>query len=139
MPDFASALHARLTGDADVAALVDTRVYWVNRPQNSPLPAIRLQTISDPRPEHLGGYDAARVTRVQADCFAQAKADGTGGYKQARALAEKVIAAVAAPATVGGVVFGHTKAEGPHDLGEDTAAGFIHRASVDLLVEHRLA
>lgn len=132
MPDFASALHARLTADPQVAASVSMRVYWVNRPQNSDLPAIRLQTISDPRPEHLNGYDGARVVRVQADCFATT-------YGGARQLAEKVIAAVSAPATAGGIVFGHTKAEGPRDLGEDTASGFVHRASVDLLVEHRLA
>ena len=87
---------------------------------------------SDPRPEHLNGYDGARQTRVQCDCFAAT-------YGAARQLAEKVITAVAQPATAGGVVFGRVKAEGPRDLGEDTSSGFIHRASVDLLVEHRLA
>lgn len=132
MPDFATALHGRLTAAPAVAAVVGTRVYWVNRPQNSPLPAIRLQTISDPRPEHLGGYDAARVTRVQADCFASS-------YGAARQLAEKVIAALAEPATFGGVKFGRIKAEGPRDLGEDVATAYVHRASMDLLVEHRLA
>lgn len=132
MPDFATALHSRLTAAGPVATAVGTRVYWVNRPQGSALPAIRLQTISDPRPEHLQGYDAARVTRVQADCFATT-------YGAARQLAEKVVTALAEPATVGGVIFGHIKAEGPRDLGEDTTSGFVHRASMDLLVEHRLA
>lgn len=132
MADFASALFARLTADAQVKAVVGSRVYWVNRPQGTPLPAIRLQTISDPRPAHLGGYDGARITRVQADCMAAT-------YGAARQLAEKVVAAVVTPATVGGIQFGHTKAEGPIDLGEDTASGFVYRASVDLLVEHRLA
>lgn len=132
MADFASALYARLTDDAPVAAVVGTRVYWVNRPQASALPAIRLQTISDVRSENLSGYDRARVTRVQADCFAMT-------YGAARQLAEKVIAAVAEPETAGGVQFGRGRAEGPRDLGEDTSSGFIHRASVDLLLEHRLA
>lgn len=136
MADFAAALHQRLAEDPAVAALVVAggvkRIYWVNRPQNSLLPAIRLQTISDGRPMHLKGYDSARVTRVQADCFAKT-------YGEARQLAEKVITAVAVPDTVDGVAFGFTKAEGPRDLGEDTAAGFVHRASLDLLVEHKLA
>lgn len=132
MADFASALHARLTNDFDVAALVGTRVYPVIVPQNAQMPYVRYQTISDPRPEHLGGYDGARVTRVQADCFAQT-------YSAGRQLAEAIIAALAEPAQVTGVRFGRIKAEGPRDLGEDTPKGFIHRASVDLLVEHRSA
>jgi hypothetical protein len=131
MADFATALRGRLTGDIDVIAAVGTRVYWGIVPQSAALPYIRLQTISDPRDEHLKGYDGARVTRVQADCFA-------GSYAAARALAEDVIAAVAVPTATGGVQFGRVKAEGPRDLGEDTANGYVHRASLDLLVEHKL-
>lgn len=130
MADFATALRARLLADAEVSGTT-TRVHWGIVPQGAALPYIRLQTISDPRPQHLGGYDGARSTRVQADCFA-------ASYGAARGLAEDVIAAVAVPATVGGVQFGRVKAEGPRDLGEDTASGFVFRASVDLLVEHHL-
>lgn len=129
MADFATALRTRLV---DASTSADTRIYPVIVPQNAVKPYIRYQTISDPRPEHLGGYDGARQVRVQVDCFAATYAAG-------RALAEAVIAALAAPATVGGVQFGRIKAEGPRDLGEDTATGFTHRASLDLLVEHRLA
>ena len=132
MADFATALRARLIADADVTAVVGTKVYWGVVPQATALPYIRLQTISDPRDEHLKGYDGARVTRVQADCFA-------ASYGTARGLAEDVIIAVALPETSGGVQFGRVKAEGPRDLGEDTANGYVHRASLDLLVEHRLA
>lgn len=129
MADFASALHSRLAAAAPVSAIVGTKVYWVKVPQNATRPYIRLQTISDPRPEHLQGYDSARVTRVQCDCFAET-------YAVARDLAEKVIAAVATPSAFGGIFFGRIKAEGPRDLGEDVGDKFIHRASVDLLVEH---
>jgi hypothetical protein len=129
LPDFATALRARLIADADVAAAT-TRIHWGIVPQNTAFPYVRLTTISDPRPEHLQGYDTARVTRVQADCFALT-------YSAARGLAEDIIAAVAVPVATGGIAFGRVKAEGPRDLGEDTANGFIHRASVDLLVEHR--
>lgn len=127
MADFATALRGRLTGLS-----AGTRVYWSMVPQGTALPYIRMQTVSDPRPEHLQGYDTARVTRVQVDCFAAT-------YAAARGLAESVIAAVAQPSTSGGVRFGRVKAEGPRDLGEDTANGFIHRASMDLLIEHSLA
>ena len=133
MADFASALFTRLSTDGTITAVTGTRIYWLKVPQNAARPYVRLQTISDPRPANLQGYDSARVTRVQADCFADT-------YGAARALAEKIITALATPVTVGGVHFGFTKAEGPRDLGEDVdGIGFVHRASLDLLVEHKLA
>lgn len=97
------------------------------------MPYIVLTTISDPRPTHLDGYQDARPTRVQVDCMA-------ARYGDARQMAEAVIAAVTEPAIVGGVRFGFGKAEGPRDLGEDVEGeGFVHRASVDLLLEHTTA
>lgn len=132
MADFATALRTRLTTDGPLSPLIGTRVYPLIRPQNSPLPAIRYQVVSDPRPEHLQGYDGARVSRVQVDCFAET-------YIGARDVAEKAIAAVASPATVAGIQFGRTSAEGPRDLYNDVdGGGQIYGASVDLLVEHRL-
>ena len=123
MADFAPALLSRLTG------LAGGQVFWSIVPAGKALPFVRLQTISDPRPEHLKGYNGSRQTRVQADFFAATP-------KAARELALAGIAAVAEPATVGGVKFGRTSAEGPRDLGDDSTEGFIHRASIDLLVEH---
>src|SRR5689334_5062394 len=108
MADMPTALRSRLTEDAAVAAVVGTKIYWTLVPQSTVLPYIRMQTISDPRPEHLQGYEAARVTRVQVDCFA-------AKYLDARALADKVITAVATPGVTNGVHFGRVKAEGPRD------------------------
>lgn len=130
MADFQISLRARLLDDGSVSAAT-TKISWGIVPQATPLPYIRLNTISDPRPEHLKGYDDARVTRVQCDCFASS-------YLSARALAEAVVNALAVPGETSGVHFGRIKAEGPQDLGEDTARGYVHRASLDLLVEHKL-
>lgn len=128
MPDLQSALFSRIS-----TAIGSTQVYWGIAPQGKARPYVRMQTISDPRPEHLGGYDSARTTRVQVDVFADS-------YAQARGLTETIISAVAEPATVSGVKFGRIKAEGPRDLGEDVdGVGFIHRLSFDLLAEHSLA
>lgn len=130
MPDFAIALKERLAAHAPLTTLLGSnKTHWVKVPQNVNLPYVRLQVISDPRPEHLQGYDGARVSRVQCDCFSTQ-------WGEARALAELIVTALANPATVGGIVFGRIKAEGPRDLGEDVGTTFVHRASVDLLVEH---
>lgn len=131
MADFATALRTRLLAAAPVSAIT-TRIYWGIAPQGATLPYIRLQTISDPKDEHLKGYTDSQRPRVQADCFAST-------YAVARDLANKVVTALALPATAGGVAFNRIKAEGPRDLGEDVdGIGYVHRASVDLLVEHKL-
>ena len=132
MPDMQSALVARLKSAAPIAGIVGSRIYWTKVPQDTDLPYIRMQTISDERPADLEEYDAARETRVQVDCFAES-------YQTARALAEAVIYSTAEPATISGVRLGRTKAEGPRDLGEDIAGKFIHQLSIDLLIWHRLA
>ena len=129
MADFAIALKSWIKGNAEVAALT-TELHWTRVPQGKSLPYVRLQTVSDPRPQHLKGYDAMRETRVQVDCFASS-------WGQSRAIAEAIIAATARPATHGGIQFGRVRAEGPRDLGEDTPSGFVHRANMDLFVAHK--
>lgn len=132
MADFATALRARLIADAAVSA-VTTSFHWGQVPQGTALPYVRMQVISDARPEHLKGYDEARQTRVQCDVFAST-------YGAARQLSEKIITAIAVPGETGGIHFGRIKAEGPRDLGEDVdGLGYVHRASLDLLAEHRIA
>lgn len=137
MSDFQTALRARIIGDPTVAGLVGARVYPVMVPQDAASPYVRMQVVSDPRRGHLKGDNAMRRSRVQIDCMAR-QADGAGGYAKARALAFAIIAALDGPADVGGVRFGRIETEGPEDLGEDTARGFVYRARVDLIVAHRI-
>lgn len=128
--DFQTGVRARLLADDAVAAVAATRIYWVERPQKSALPAITLQTVSDPRPDHLKGPDGARGTRIQCDCWAES-------YASALSLARAVIAALQSPATIEDKKFGNARVEGQRDLGESVTDGtFIHRQSVDLIIWH---
>lgn len=127
--DMQSGLRARLLADTTVAAATAGRVFWVQRPQATALPAITLQTISDPRPDHLQGFDAARATRVQLDCWASS-------FDAALTLARAAIATLAAPENISGKQFGPARVDGQRDLGEDVNGTFVHRQSVDLLVWH---
>lgn len=127
--DMQGGLRARLLASAQVQAAAGTRIYWVQRPQTSALPAITLQTISDGRPEHLKGQDGARETRVQMDVWAAT-------YAAALSLARAAIAAVTGPAVTDGKRFGNTRVDGQRDLGEDVNNTFVHRQSVDLLIRH---
>lgn len=131
MADFATALRTKILAAAPVAAIVGTKVFPVIVAQNTPLPYVRYQVISDDRPQHLQGYESARTSRVQFDCFAAT-------YIVARDLAAKIIAAVEMPGATSGIHFGRVKAEGPRDLGEEIAGAWIYRTSLDLLVEHKV-
>lgn len=128
--DFQTGVRARLLANSTVSAIVGTRVDWMARPQNAALPAISLQTVSDSRPDHLKGFDGARETRVQCDCWAAT-------YAAALALARAVIAALQPPTTITGKRFGNARVDAQRDLGENIADGsFIHRQSVDFIIWH---
>lgn len=106
------------------------KVAWQQAQQKWALPFVVLTAVTDPRPQHLKGYDAGRVSRVQCDCIAES-------YVAAAEMAETVLAALALPATAGNTKFGRIKAEGPVDRSEDVPGiGPVFRASMDLLVEH---
>lgn len=123
--DFDSALRARLLLDSAVGWIVGERVHWVLRPQGGPLPAIVLQTISDPRPQHLKGFQQLRETRVQVNCDATSHA----ATKQ---LAEVAICALVPEGEVFGVRFDRAFVEQFDDEAEETPTGFIHRSRFDL-------
>lgn len=120
--DMQGALRARITGASTTAG---TRVYWVDRPQSAALPAVTLQTISDPRPQHLKGFDELRETRVQIDCWADT-------YAIAKALMEAVLTAVVPENTANGIRFDRALVDSTNDSGERTETKFIHRQTADL-------
>jgi len=126
---FEPSLRTRLKDDAGVAAIVGTRIDWTVRPQGSSYPAVVLRTISDGRPQHMGGFQNFRETRVQIDCFAATRAT-------ASALSAAVIAAIAPAAEVSGVTFRRAFIDTVRDLGANTDTGFVHRDSIDALIWH---
>jgi hypothetical protein len=130
--DWQGALRARLIAAASVTALVAQRVYWVDRPQASALPAITLQTISEARPQHLKGFDGLSASRVQIDCWAPSHIGSTQ-------LADAVIAAVVPENTANGIHFDRAFIDSIRDLGERVETQFIHRASIDLIFHHTTA
>lgn len=122
--DMQGALRARITGASTTAG---TRVYWVDRPQTSALPAVTLQVVSDPRPQHLKGFNTFRRTLVQIDCWAST-------YATAAALKEAVLAAVVPQNTSNGINFDRAIVESSDDSGEMSGGVFVHRQRIDLAV-----
>lgn len=75
-----------LADDADVAALVSTRVFQLKLPQGSALPAIRVQHISALDHFHLRGGSIVVRSRVQTDVYAD-EASGGDPYDTAARVA----------------------------------------------------
>lgn len=130
--DWQGALRARLIAAAPVTALVVQRIYWVDRPQTSGLPAITLQTITEDRPQHMKGFDGLDRSLVQIDCWAST-------HIQSTQLAEAVIAALSPEGTGNGVHFERAFVDSIRDLGERVETQFIHRASLDIIFHHATA
>ncbi|WP_417723957.1 tail completion protein gp17 [Salipiger sp.] len=63
-------LRAMLRAETAVAALVGARVYWGERPQGDPLPAVVLTVVDDREGSTLSGGDGLFLGMVQADCYA---------------------------------------------------------------------
>lgn len=66
-----STLHAFLTSNPAIAAVVGSRVYPVQLPQKPTLPAVRYNTISGLRTQSQPGVQGLRRPRVQIDCYAE--------------------------------------------------------------------
>jgi hypothetical protein len=127
--DMQAALRARLVGQTGAAS----RVYWLDRPQGTDLPAITLQTISADRPRTHSGLQPLRLSRVQMDVWANSYAEGRTVFEAA------VAAVVPTKLTANGIFFDSIYFEGEADLTERLETKLIYRTRVDLLVWHQPA
>lgn len=130
--DFEGALRARLTGASAVTNLVGQRIYWVDRPQASTLPAITLQIIDDPREQYMGGFQSRLFALVQVDVWANS-------YGQGKAIKEAVIVALTPEVTANGIAFGTATNIRARDLSERLETQFIHRPSIEFRFNYTAA
>ncbi|MEG3153000.1 DUF3168 domain-containing protein [Sphingomonas sp. ZT3P38] len=121
--DMESALRARLLAAAPVAALVGSKVAWIERPQTDALPGITLQIVTDERAQSMTGLDDLQPGYVQIDVWA-------AKYEQGKAIKEAVIAALMPKASVSGIRFDRGFFSS-RDLSERTDTQFIFRPSID--------
>ena len=126
--DMEGALRSRLLAAAPVTALAAQRIYWVDRPQATALPAITLQIIDENRAQHMGGFQGLQMATVQVDIWATT-------YAQGKTLKEAVIAALVPEITINGVTFGRAFVRA-RDLSERTDTQFIHRPSLDFTINY---
>ena len=134
MADWGEAVVGRLTADQAVAQLVGDRVDWTRRPQDDGYPAIVLQTISDPRPDHFTGAQGFRPSRLQLDAYS------TESAGEATRIAEAAIDALRPPDdNAFGIRFDRAGVDGPTDGGDQLDTVYVYWARVDFLLWHALA
>lgn len=133
MADLATAFRARVLADGAVAADLGTKLYPGAVGQSATLPYARYHIISDPRPEHLKGYQGSRRTRIQVSVFAET-------FLTAKRIGSNIVKALDAPWSTPDGKVGRVKCEGPREgQGTDTPNGFIHHQIVDAMMEHTFA
>jgi hypothetical protein len=132
---FETALSARLLADADVLGATGGRVDWMRRPGRA-LPAVTLQIVSDPRPQHMTGFERVRATQVQIDVWAARPGE-------AGVLRDRIIAVLAPGAVSEGVRFQRAMVPNVRpgfetdEAGSDAQpAGELYRESIDFIFTH---
>lgn len=80
-------LRARLLGNTALAALVATRIVWLQRPQGASLPGITLQVVSAPRTYTMAGPVGFLGYLVQVDVWGNS-------YASMKAVARAAVAAL---------------------------------------------
>jgi hypothetical protein len=127
------ALLARLRAAAGVTALISTRSYWEQAPQNTAKPYVTLLDVSQSRPQNLKGWDLEEG-RVQIDVW-------TTDYLSKNTIMDAVLAALVPGGTSNGHVFQRAEvALGPRDIaGERDGTTPVFRKTADLIIHHTTA
>jgi hypothetical protein len=124
------ALRTRLLAIAGLTALIAGRVYWVNRPQGSVLPAIVLHRVSGQPDMHLIGPSGLTESRVQADCYGAT-------YAACVSVARALEAAVSGySGTVSGIKFQSITIDSIRSDYEGAEPDEIYSTGLDLLIWH---
>lgn len=138
MADMTAALRDRLRADPVISDMVGSRVYRMERPQGTDLPAITIQEVPTGLEQTHKGFQEQQSSLIQIDVWA-------ASYGAKMAIKDAVLAAAVPPATVSGIKFGRAFVERDGDrsatgsVTDQDGLPFIHRRQIDLTVWHSLA
>jgi hypothetical protein len=126
----AEALTARLAAAEPVTAIVQTKIYWNQRPQGTEVPAVVLRYVGGVEVEVIDDDTAGySETSIRADCFGVSS-------RQSKALAVAVRNALKPAGDQAGFSFDESTISRPIDLGEFGVPGWQHRAALDCVIRH---
>ena len=120
-------LVAHLTADAGVSALIGSRLYAEQMPQNPTYPAVVYSRVSTTQGDLLNGADTLTAVRIQFDAYAV-------DYAGVKALATAFRAALNGfRGDLGGVAVQRVKLENETDLSNFDGDDMNRRVSMDYI------
>lgn len=128
--DLGEALLARLQAATAVTSIVGSRIYWIQRPQGTEVPAVVLRMGGGEEIEHLENDTTDTFeTNVDVNCFGRSNLE-------TKNLARAVRNALKPAGTQGSFSFDDSTIRRPVDLGEPDVPGWQHRALLDCVIRH---
>lgn len=129
-----AALTARIGADGELASMLAEDGGWSLRLRS--LPAISMQIVSDPRPQHYKGFQRKRRSFVQVDVWG-ADVASVGSVR------DRLIGLLVPASRVGEVGFDRAEVSGARTLGVPEQSGAptrhrdeVRRASIDFIFLH---
>jgi len=126
-------IYNRLKGHAGLSALVSTRIYPMERPQGTPLPAVTFERVSGV-PVHAMSADANYMTsRYQINSYADDLLEAkTVAYQTEKALSRW-------SSTTGAVEILETFVDNIYNVSEELGGSDVgvHHVALDILMVHR--
>lgn len=118
-------LITRMRADAAIQTIAGQRVFWVQRSENSELPALVLSLVTGGIGYDHGGAIDLQTPIVQADAYAHS-------FGKALLLQRAVLNLLAPPATVGSTAFGEAFQIAARSMPVEALAGQpVFRSSAD--------
>lgn len=131
---FEQALEKRLAAEPDIVSSFGGRIIWGRRLEA--LPELTLQIVSDPRPQHLKGFQRTRATDVQCDVW-------SADPDEAATLRDLIIDRIVGPKRLEGVTFQRamiTNTRGGSEQAQPGSTqryrGELFRQSIDITFTH---
>lgn len=121
--DLQEGLTARLLGAGAMTQIVGDRLFWVDRPQLSGLPALTLEVVFEDFAQHHGGFQSLQFASVQADAWAKTKAS-------AKAVKDAAIATLVPEFEMAGIRFNRAFVTS-RDLAERLETMLVHRVRME--------
>ncbi len=130
---FEVALEARIRALPEIASTTGLSISWGRRLPG--LPALSLEVVADPRPQHFKGFQSVRATLVQIDVLAKTP-------DQARALREALIRGLVDPDATSTVRFRRSEVTGVRTTtaeqqgADNRIRPEVHHHSIDIRFWH---
>ena len=127
-----SDLRTILTGDAGVAALVGSKIYWSEVPQGKKRPLVCLHLVSETNNHTMGGTVDLEDATVQVDCWGNTLTDALAVSEAVKAVLDGYSGTVSSTVFQG--VFRRSERQDFQKPGN--GEGKYHRVSSDYQVLH---